>query len=266
MGYGWDFAPRLVRSRHPRPGAPALRPARTGCTTCGRAATLTPTIAARRRWRCGQGRWPARRAGALHRPREGQPRGSAEADADAASARRRRTGPARSLVAERAGRRSRSTPPTAECADGSDRVGTTFGVREVRWEGRPGGAPEEWPLTLVVNGRRVFQRGWNWVPADAWAAPAPTGGRDGSAPGPARRGEYPALLGRRRPGDARLLCGVRPAGSPGLAGVPAFFGGDQQHRRRPTRLSGPTGRLMRAAVIAARRNHPSLALGVGATS
>jgi beta-mannosidase len=60
---------------------------------------------------------------------------------------------------------------TAECADGSDRVETAFGVRAVRWEQRPGADAGEWPLTLVVNGRRVFQRGWNWVPADSLGGP-----------------------------------------------------------------------------------------------
>ena len=52
----------------------------------------------------------------------------------------------------------------AECADGSDAVESTFGLRNVEWEVRPGG-DGEWPLMLAVNGRHVFQRGWNWVPA-----------------------------------------------------------------------------------------------------
>lgn len=59
----------------------------------------------------------------------------------------------------------------AECADGSDSVAGTFGLRDVHWEVRPGGAEGEWPLSLVVNGRRVFQRGWNWVPADCMGGP-----------------------------------------------------------------------------------------------
>ncbi|HEX8220929.1 MAG TPA: glycoside hydrolase family 2 TIM barrel-domain containing protein [Chloroflexia bacterium] len=59
----------------------------------------------------------------------------------------------------------------AECASGSDALSSTFGIRDVAWEGRPGGSAEEWPLTLAVNGRRVFQRGWNWVPADSMGGP-----------------------------------------------------------------------------------------------
>lgn len=59
----------------------------------------------------------------------------------------------------------------AECSDGSDRVASTFGLRDVRWEVRPGGHEGEWPLNLVVNGRQVFQRGWNWVPADCMGGP-----------------------------------------------------------------------------------------------
>lgn len=59
----------------------------------------------------------------------------------------------------------------AECVDGSDAVSSTFGIRNVAWEGRPDGDNAEWPLTLVVNGQRVFQRGWNWVPADSLGGP-----------------------------------------------------------------------------------------------
>jgi beta-mannosidase len=59
----------------------------------------------------------------------------------------------------------------AECAGGSDAVSSTFGIRDITWVGRPGGSAEEWPLTLAVNGRRVFQRGWNWVPADSMGGP-----------------------------------------------------------------------------------------------
>ncbi|HEX8598522.1 MAG TPA: glycoside hydrolase family 2 TIM barrel-domain containing protein [Chloroflexia bacterium] len=60
---------------------------------------------------------------------------------------------------------------SAECADGSDAVSSTFGIRNVTWEGRRGGSDGVWPLTLVVNGQRVFQRGWNWVPADSMGGP-----------------------------------------------------------------------------------------------
>ncbi|MEO8286104.1 MAG: glycoside hydrolase family 2 TIM barrel-domain containing protein [Chloroflexota bacterium] len=59
----------------------------------------------------------------------------------------------------------------ADCTDWSDSVSSTFGLRNIGWEVRPGEALGEWPLTLVVNGKRVFQRGWNWVPADCMGGP-----------------------------------------------------------------------------------------------
>jgi beta-mannosidase len=58
----------------------------------------------------------------------------------------------------------------AECAGGSDNVESAFGLRNIEWEVRPGG-DGEWPLMLAVNGRHVFQRGWNWVPADCMGGP-----------------------------------------------------------------------------------------------
>jgi beta-mannosidase len=59
----------------------------------------------------------------------------------------------------------------AECTDGSDGVSSNFGIRKITWERTPNGSDEEWPLTLVVNGQHVFQKGWNWVPADSMGGP-----------------------------------------------------------------------------------------------
>jgi beta-mannosidase len=56
-------------------------------------------------------------------------------------------------------------------ADGSHSLDSVFGLRNIGWAVRPGGIEGEWPLNLVVNGRRVFQRGWNWVPADCMGGP-----------------------------------------------------------------------------------------------
>ncbi len=60
----------------------------------------------------------------------------------------------------------------AETAENSDRLETTFGLRRLGWSQRPGASEGEWPFTLVVNGRRIFQKGWNWVPADQMGGPA----------------------------------------------------------------------------------------------
>lgn len=57
------------------------------------------------------------------------------------------------------------------CFEGCDSLETTFGLREVAWQRQPGSAGHEWPLTLVVNGKAVSQRGWNWVPADSMGGP-----------------------------------------------------------------------------------------------
>ncbi len=50
----------------------------------------------------------------------------------------------------------------------SDRVSETFGFREIKWEQNPG-APEGWRWVLVLNGKRIFMRGANWVPPSAMA-------------------------------------------------------------------------------------------------
>ena len=51
----------------------------------------------------------------------------------------------------------------------SDRVSETFGFREIHWEQNPD-APEDWRWVLLLNGRRVWMRGANWVPPSALAA------------------------------------------------------------------------------------------------
>ncbi len=59
----------------------------------------------------------------------------------------------------------------ASCENGSDSLETSIGLRHLSWERQPGAAGHEWPLALLVNGVLVFQRGWNWVPADSMGGP-----------------------------------------------------------------------------------------------
>jgi beta-mannosidase len=151
----------------------------------------------------------------------------------------------------------------AECVDGSDMAETSYGIRDLRWAGRPGGPPEEWPFTLVVNGQRVFQRGWNWVPADCMGGPL--------ADRQARR-----LLTLARDAGVNIL---RCWGG-GDPETPAFYEtcdrlGLLVWQEFPTSSAGISNMppddpayLARLAayardVIAARRNHPSLAVWGG---
>jgi beta-mannosidase len=48
----------------------------------------------------------------------------------------------------------------------SDHQDITFGIRKVEFTENEQAAPEALPYTLVVNGRKVYMKGWNWVPAD----------------------------------------------------------------------------------------------------
>ncbi|HUS16538.1 MAG TPA: glycoside hydrolase family 2 TIM barrel-domain containing protein [Chloroflexia bacterium] len=152
---------------------------------------------------------------------------------------------------------------TATCVDGADQLATTFGVRDLQWVGRPDGPPEEWPLTMVVNGRRVFHRGWNWVPADTRG-------------GPVADRQAARLLALAQAAGANVLrcwgggdpetaafydaCDRRgllvwqelPLSSGGISNVPPS---DPGYLDRAAAYA--------AAVMAARRNHPSLALWGG---
>jgi beta-mannosidase len=149
------------------------------------------------------------------------------------------------------------------CLDGSDNLETTFGLREIAWQRQPDNAGHEWPLTLVVNGKPVFQRGWNWVPADALGGPRADrkmkhlvelarhsganilrcwGGGDPESP------EFYAECDRL----GLLVWQELPLSSGGISNLPpddlAYF----------ARLTPYLER-----VIKARRNHPSLALWGG---
>ncbi len=73
-----------------------------------------------------------------------------------------------------------------------DRREVRFGVRSLRWERNEGGDPASHPLTLVVNDRRIFLRGSNWVPADA-------------LPGRLRPKHYRMLIDRARDMNLNLL-------------------------------------------------------------
>ncbi|MBK8020837.1 MAG: hypothetical protein IPK19_05250 [Chloroflexi bacterium] len=66
-------------------------------------------------------------------------------------------------------------PPTASAGEGeSDRRMVTFGIRRIEWEANEGAGASALPYTLVVNGRKVYIKGWNWVPIDVmYGVPRP---------------------------------------------------------------------------------------------
>lgn len=263
MGYGWDFAPRLVRVGILGPvrlyttGAHRLRDlwVRTALSKDQRRATVTLEVMV------DGPPGPAVRFTIRRGERE-------LATADGATGADQR---ARAVVEidqpnlwwpNGMGAPALYTA-TAECADGSDRVATPFGMRTIEWAGRPGGAADEWPLTLVVNGRRVFQRGWNWVPADSLGGPRADrralpllrlaqaaganilrcwGGGDPETPA------FYAACDRR----GLLVWQEFPLSSAGISNVPPS---DPPYLDRAAAYA--------RAVVAARRNHPSLALWGG---
>jgi beta-mannosidase len=152
---------------------------------------------------------------------------------------------------------------TAECVDGSDRIQTTLGLREIKWVTYPENEPEQWPFTLVVNGHKIFQKGWNWVPADSM------GGRLAEQ-------KMKRLVRLAKEAGANFLrcwggadpetqafyntcdqLGILvwqefPLSSAGISNTPPS---DPQYLERLAQYA--------QAVVAARRNHPSLALWGG---
>lgn len=56
----------------------------------------------------------------------------------------------------------------------SDVHHVTFGLRHIEWVANEGASPDALPYTPVVNGQRVYLKGWNWVPLDAlYSVPRP---------------------------------------------------------------------------------------------
>lgn len=48
----------------------------------------------------------------------------------------------------------------------SDEYRAPFGIRRIEWAYNEKADPEALPYTFVVNGRKTYIKGWNWVPAD----------------------------------------------------------------------------------------------------
>ncbi len=73
-----------------------------------------------------------------------------------------------------------------------DALSTTFGLRTVERAPNPNTPPEAEPWVFVLNGRREFIRGANWVPADA-------------LPGRVRREDYAALIDLAKKAHINML-------------------------------------------------------------
>jgi beta-mannosidase len=55
--------------------------------------------------------------------------------------------------------------------DASDEAETRFGVRSIELAPNEGGEPDALPYTFLINGRRTYVNGWNWVPLDVLYGP-----------------------------------------------------------------------------------------------
>ena len=56
----------------------------------------------------------------------------------------------------------------------SDHKTVSFGIRQIEFVGNELAEPEALPYTLMVNGRKIYIKGWNWVPMDAlYGVPRP---------------------------------------------------------------------------------------------
>jgi len=82
--------------------------------------------------------------------------------------------------------------PPGEPAVLSDSLTTTFGLRTVELAPNRDVPPDAPPWTFVINGRPMFIRGANWVPADA-------------LPGRVRREDYARLLTLAREANINML-------------------------------------------------------------
>jgi len=145
----------------------------------------------------------------------------------------------------------------------SDRRSVAFGVRRVELEFNEGADPAARPYTFVVNGRRLYLNGWNWVPIDACY-------------GPRRESKLDHLLGLARHAHVNLL---RVWGG-GLIERADFYnrcdrlglmvwqdfvlsssGIESKPSEDPTYIAMLAGEAR--SIVPRRRNHPSLVLWCG---
>lgn len=144
-----------------------------------------------------------------------------------------------------------------------DGLQTSFGVRTVEMVPNAGAPPDARPYTLVVNGKRLYLKGWNWTPVDLLY-------------GGDHRAKYERLLRLVREAHVNLL---RVWGG-GLIETETFYqgcdaAGIMVWQEFPQSSSGLDNwppddlayldqlRRMAEAVIRRKRNHPSLVLWCG---
>ncbi len=143
-----------------------------------------------------------------------------------------------------------------------DSIATTYGIRSVELVSPPGEPRDAEPWTLVINGKREFIRGANWVPLDAM-------------PGRLTRDDYAARLRQAREANVNFL---RVWGG-GLREKRAFydlcdelgilvwqefpFAGAILDRFPKDRAFLELARQEASAIVQALRNHPSLVVWCG---
>ncbi|RMI38331.1 glycoside hydrolase family 2 protein [Streptomyces triticirhizae] len=184
MDYGWDFCPRMPHQGIWKPVTLRVEgPLALGEVSVAAEATGEVTVEVRHRWAGGHPRRPAtgRLTVELLDP-DGRLAATREAPVTSAGADRPTTVPLnvpdpRLWTVNGLGPQPLYTVRTTLTGVDGEPLGqrsVTTGFRRVRMVANPGAPDGAVPYTLEVNGRRVYAKGWNWVPLDArYGVPRP---------------------------------------------------------------------------------------------
>lgn len=155
--------------------------------------------------------------------------------------------------------------PAPEQAAGavSDRQVTPFGIRRIELLPNEGADPAALPYTFAVNGRRLYIKGWNWVPLDVmYGVPRP---EKLTRLLTLAQGAHVNLLRVWGGGLIEKDCFYDLCDRLGLLVWQEFIQSSSGIDNHPSAAPEHIDRLVGAAeqIIPGRRNHPSLALWCG---
>ncbi|HEX5828129.1 MAG TPA: glycoside hydrolase family 2 TIM barrel-domain containing protein [Candidatus Limnocylindrales bacterium] len=178
MTYGWDFCPRLVHQGIWRPVTLEVRCGARLLGTTARTALAEDHAAARVTLGVDVERWSERRLELRIALADGE-RAVASAVVDVAPLEPRSRTTVTLDVADPAlwwpnGHGEAAVHDLRTClidagtGEVLDEIVQPLGIREVRLEPNEGAPDDARGYTFVVNGRRIYATGWNWVPVDVF--------------------------------------------------------------------------------------------------